>query len=305
VKVRLLGTAAGGGFPQWNCACSNCDALRRGTIASQARHEFCAAISADGKSWFLLEAPSDVRAHVEQFVPLQPGGAVRGTRIEGVLLTGADLDQSLGLLTLREGPGLAVHATATVKNSLAAGLRLPAVLDCYSGATWHEPPRKASALLRCDGTPSGLKYAAFAAVGQSPRYLRGRRTELCTDRVGYLIIDETTGGRLIALPGFASLDDGTLDLIGNCHLLLIDGTFWSDDELRRTGAGMLSAAEMGHLPVGGPAGSLAAVGPVPARRKIYVHMNNTNPMLADDSAESLAVRQAGMEVGRDGIDFEL
>jgi pyrroloquinoline quinone biosynthesis protein B len=303
--VRLLGTAAGGGFPQWNCACRNCDGVRRGTVRARPRRECCATVSADGRRWFLLGAPPDVRAQVESFSPLLPTGALRGSPVEGALLTGADLDQVLGLLTLREGPLIAVHATAAVQRSLAAGLSLPSALEAYAGASWREPPL-APALLPCrDGSPSGLRYAAFVLPGRPPRYLRGRTGPAPGDCVGYVITDEATGGRLVVAPGVPALDEKVLDLLGGCDVLLLDGTFWTDDELRRCGVGDRSAVEMGHVPVGGPDGSLAAVAALPGRHKIYVHVNNTNPMLDEDSPEHEAVVGAGVEVGWDGLELEL
>jgi pyrroloquinoline quinone biosynthesis protein B len=314
VRVRLLGTAAGGGFPQWNCACPNCDGVRRGTIRARPRHECCAAVSADGRRWFLLNAPPDVRAGVESFPPLLPAGhapgALRGSAVEGVLLTGADLDQVLGLLTLREGPRLAVHATAAVRRSLAEGLALPTALEAYAGATWREPPEAEAPLTCRDGAPSGLRYSAFLLPGRPPRYLHGRAAPAPGDCVGYVLVDEASGGRLAVAPGLPALDGETLGLLGSCDAVLVDGTFWTDDELRRCGVGDRSAGEMGHVPVGGPDGSLALLGPLAnsTRRRcrtIYVHINNTNPMLVEDSPEQQAVVQAGVEVGRDGLELEL
>jgi pyrroloquinoline quinone biosynthesis protein B len=305
VKVRILGTAAGGGFPQWNCSCRNCDAVRNGTGRLVARREFCCAVSADGVRWFLLESPADVRSQLERTGPFLSIDTARASRIEGILLTGADLDQSLGLLTLREGPPMAVHATADVQNSLAEGLRLSRVLECYAGIDWREPPWELSPLCCRNGESSGLSYFAFSVSGHPPRYIRDRDEGSRGDRVGYVIVDETTRGRLVSLPGVAVLDKIACGWIENCDALLLDGTFWSDDELQRTAAGARSAMEMGHLPIGGPGGSLELVSLLGARRKIYVHINNTNPILFDGSVEYQAVLRAGMEVGCDGLELEL
>jgi pyrroloquinoline quinone biosynthesis protein B len=302
--VRLLGTAAGGGFPQWNCACPNCAGLRHGTVRASPRRECCVAVSADGQRWFLINAPAEVRALVESFPPLL-GAAVRGSGIAGVLLTGADLDQVLGLLVLREGPPLAVHATAAVRRSLAAGLGLPAALDACAGATWREPPETLAPLLTGGGESSGLRYAAVALPGQPPRYLRGRSEPSAGDCVAYVLVEEATGAQLVVAPGVGSLDEVTLGRLGACDAVLLDGTFWSDDELPRLGIGVVRAVEMGHLPVGGSGGSLEALAPLPVRRKVYVHINNTNPMLIEDSPQRQAVKAAGVEVGWDGLELEL
>jgi pyrroloquinoline quinone biosynthesis protein B len=305
MRVQLLGTAAGGGFPQWNCNCPNCRAVRAGAAGLRPRTQACTAVSADGQSWFLLNASPDLRAQIESFGPLRCRGAARGSGIRGVLLTSADLDHTLGLLLLREGGRLAVHATAAVRQALDAGLRLGDVLACYAGLDWHEPHAAAAPLLLADDSPSGLQYAAFAVPGKPPRYREGRAAPAAGDTVGYLILDERTRGRLAFVPGAAALDAVTLDRLRGCDLVLLDGTFWSGDEMQTLGVGRLSAAEMGHLPVGGPCGSLAHVAALGAGRTVYVHINNTNPMLRAGSPEHRAVLGAGAEVGEDGWEFNL
>src|SRR5689334_20164676 len=140
MRVRLLGTAAGGGFPQWNCGCVNCQAVRSGDGRASARTQTCVALSADGERWFLIGASPDIRAQFESFPPLRPEGRVRGSAVEGVLLAGADLDHVLGLFILREGGALCVHATAAVRRSVCDGLRLDAVLARYCRLEWREPP---------------------------------------------------------------------------------------------------------------------------------------------------------------------
>jgi pyrroloquinoline quinone biosynthesis protein B len=236
---------------------------------------------------------------------LIPACGVRGTAIEGVLLTGGDLDEVLGLLALREGPRLAVHATCAVRRSLEEGLALDLVLKSYAGIQWRDLPERLAPLCDRDGRPSGLCYTALALTGVPPRYLRGRGLPSSGDRVGYLIIDESTGGRVVIAPGVAELRAATLARLGDCDLLLLDGTFWSENELAGLGCGKLRATEMGHVPIGDAGGSLSAVGPIAVDRKIYVHINNTNPILNESSPERMAVEAAGMAVGVDGWEFEL
>ncbi len=305
MHVRLLGTAAGGGFPQWNCGCLNCEGVRRGTIQARPRTQSCAAVSADGRHWFLLNASPDVRVQIESFAPLQPRGTVRGTTIQGILVTSADLDHTLGLLMLREGGRLAVHATSSVRRALDEGLHLTEVHDCYGGVDWHHPPANLAPLTCADGTLSGLSYAAFPVPGKLPRYREGRTSPSGEDAVGYQFVDESTGERLVYVPGLAALDRDVLTRLRDADALLVDGTFWSDEEMRSVGVGGASARAMGHLPVGSEDGSLAALAPLPASRKIYVHINNTNPMLREDSPERRAVERAGVEVGWDGLEFTL
>jgi pyrroloquinoline quinone biosynthesis protein B len=263
------------------------------------------ALSADGERWFLLNASPDVRAQVESFAPLLPAAGVRGTGIEGVLLTSADLDHTLGLLLLREGDRLVVHATATVRRALADGLRLEEILSCYAGVTWREPPGELIPLRARGGEPSGLRYAAFPVPGKPPRYREGRAAPSPGDAVGYRFEDERTGGRLVFVPGAAALPDGVRAQLRDSDAVLLDGTFWGEREMQGLGAGALTASEMGHLPVGGAGGSLAAVADLPVPVKVYLHINNTNPILCEGSPERRAVEAAGAVVGHDGQELTL
>jgi pyrroloquinoline quinone biosynthesis protein B len=220
-----------------------------------------------------------------------------------VLLTNGDLDHSLGLLLLREGGRLTVHATATVRAALQNGLHMPALLERYGGADWHEPPRELAPLLTEGGRRSGISCAAFSVPGKPPRYLEGAASASPDDNVGYQLVDEATGRCLLFVPDCAAIDSALSRRLQNCDALLFDGTFWSEDEMIPLGG--RSASAMAHLPVGGPAGSLAALASLPIPRKIYVHVNNTNPMLLADSPERAAVTAAGLEVGEDGMELVL
>ena len=305
MHVRLLGTAAGGGFPQWNCACLNCEGVRRGTIRARPRTQSCAAVSSDGRRWFLLNASPDIRVQIESFDPLLPRGTVRGTAIQGILVTSADLDHTLGLLMLREGGRLIVYATPSVRRALDEGLHLSEVLDCYGGVDWRRPPTSLSPLVCADGSLSGLSYAAFSVPGKLPRYREGRDSTPGEDAVGYLLVDDFTGRRLVYVPGLAALDGDLLARLQDADAVLLDGTFWSDEEMQIVGAGGASARAMGHLPVGSEDGSLSALASLTAARKVYVHINNTNPMLREDSPERRDVEKAGVEVGWDRQEFTL
>jgi pyrroloquinoline quinone biosynthesis protein B len=306
MRVRLLGTAAGGGFPQWNCHCAHCRGVRTGRVPARARSQSGAAISAEGRRWFLLNASPDLRQQIEGFAPLRPAdGRTRSTPIEGVLLTNADLDHTVGLFSLREGGRLPVHATPSVRGALTQGVTIGPVLESYGGLEWREPPAELAPLFGADGTPSGLRYAAFSVPGKPPRYREGRVAPAADDGVGYCFVDERTGGQMLFIPDAAALDSDVLRQLPTCDVLLLDGTFWSNNEMERMGTGTASAAEMGHLPVGGVSGSLACIASLPISRRIYIHINNTNPMLIEDSPERAAVEAAGVEVGWDGLEFEL
>ncbi len=305
MRVRLLGTAAGGGFPQWNCGCLNCRAVRSGEARASARTQTCVAVSADERRWFLIGASPDIRAQIESFPPLQPADEVRGSMIDGILLTGADLDHVLGLFTLREGGGLRIHATATVRRALSDGLRLETVLGHYCRLEWLEPPDRSGPLPLRDGRPSGLRYEAFPAPGKPPKYMQGQVDPAADDCIGYVLEDERTLGRMAVLPCAAALTAEVLRQLRGCDVVLFDGTFWSENELSELHAGETPASAMGHLPVGGADGSLERIAQLPARRKIYLHINNTNPILLDDSPQRRQVDAYGVEVGRDGLELEV
>jgi pyrroloquinoline quinone biosynthesis protein B len=230
---------------------------------------------------------------------------VRSTGVEAVLLTNADLDHTLGLLVLREGERLPVHATPAVQEALVEGLRLGPVLESYCGIEWRTPPGELQPLRLRDGVPSGLSYTAFPVAGKPARYREGRAAPSPEDNVGYLLHDDVTGGRLVFIPTAARLDAANLRRMRRDDLLLLDGTFWSEDEMIARGVGRRTAAEMGHLPVGGPDGSLTFLRSTTVTRAVYVHMNNTNPMLVEDSPECQRVHEADAEIGWDGMEFEV
>ena len=303
MRIILLGTAAGGGLPQWNCNCPNCRGARAGSARITPRTQSSAAVSADGRAWFLLNASPDLRVQLEGVPRLHPPAtAPRSTRIEAILLTNADLDHTLGLLLMREGGKIHVHATPQVRKALTRGISLAPTLESFGGIRWTKPPEKLSPLLRRDGSRSGLQYQAVNVVGKPPRFMKGRQSKGSGHSVGYRIVDEKSGGRLLFLPDIAVLDGQTVDALSDCDVLLFDGTFWSENEMRKLG-GNLSAKQMGHIPIGGRQGSLKQLAPLPVTRKIYTHINNTNPMLRKGSPECAAVRAAGVEIGRDGMEI--
>jgi pyrroloquinoline quinone biosynthesis protein B len=304
MRIHLLGTAAGGGVPQWNCACAVCREARVANGRVRPRTQSSVAISVDGRSWFLLNASPDIRAQMENFQPLQPAtGKGRHSPIEGVLITNADLDHTLGLMLLREGEKLRVHATQNVREALTEGISFQPVLESFCGTEWIEPPVAPEPLLLRDGSASGLMYQAVPLTGKPPRFMKTKTTE--GNVIGYQITDIKTGGRLLFLPDMASLNETVLRWLPQCDALLFDGTFWSETEMRDQGLGTLCAADMGHAPISGATGSLNVLAQLKVRHKIYTHINNTNPILIEDSTEAAAVRAAGCVVGRDGISLEI
>jgi pyrroloquinoline quinone biosynthesis protein B len=263
------------------------------------------AVSADGARWFLLGVSPDVRTQIESFASLLPTRKVRGTAIEGLLLANGDLDHVLGLLQLREGEPLVVHTTHWVRRLLTDGLGLTATLTRYCGLAWREAPAEPVPLCYRDGSPSGLSYATVPVPGKPPRYCGRSTVATLGPCVGYRVIDDRTGAQLVFVPSLAFLDDALAAELDGCDCLLLDGTFWSEEELRVAGVARDSAADMGHLPIGGSSGSLARIAPLAIPRKVYVHINNTNPILIEDSPERMAVAAAGAEVGWDGCELHL
>jgi pyrroloquinoline quinone biosynthesis protein B len=262
----------------------------------------------DGERWFLIGASPDIRPQLEMLPRRTPGGSVRCSVIEGVLLPSGDLDQVLGLFSLREGDPPRVFATPAVRLALCEGLNLGGVLGAYGGVEWLPlATERPSTLPWSDGRSSGITCLAFGLSGKPPKYRERVALPDPLDAVGFRLVDEQTGGRLIVAQGLANLDDLLIDRLGDCDLLLIDGTFWSERELAETVRLGTSApaSAMGHLPVGGVGGSLDQLAELPVARKIYLHINNTNPMILDDSSERREVEAAGFEVGCDGQEFSL
>jgi pyrroloquinoline quinone biosynthesis protein B len=306
MRIKLLGTAAGGGVPQWNCNCPVCIEARRLGGRVRPRTQSSAAVSADGSTWFLLNASPDIRQQILDAPALGPGNSQsRGSGIAGVLLTNADIDHSLGLLLLREGGRLPVYATDAARETLTTGISVAPVLETFCGIEWIQPPLNPEPLPKADGSESGLVFQAIPLAGKSPRFADAARAKAGADChvVGYRIHDRSTGGGLLYLPNLAEFEDHLTPLLADANAILFDGTFWSDNEMIERGVGTQTATAMGHLPISGEAGSLARLRPLKARHKIYVHINNTNPILFEDSPERAEVERAGCSVGSDGTEI--
>ncbi|HYH31343.1 MAG TPA: pyrroloquinoline quinone biosynthesis protein PqqB [Pseudonocardia sp.] len=294
--IRVLGSAAGGGFPQWNCDCPGCRAVRDGSRPCRPRTQSSVAVSADRDRWFLLNASPDVLTQIGSSPALHPR-AGRATPLDGVLLTDAELDHTLGLLLLREGRGVDVHATEAVRDALTEGTSLLRTLEAYCPVRWHPVVPEADTPLG-----DGLAYRAFD-VPTSKRARFGTGTEKGRV-VGYRLTDERTGRSAVYLPGVQDLAP-VRDQLQDCSCLLVDGTCWRDDELVELGLARRTARQMGHVPIDGPGGSLGLLAPLPIPRKIYVHINNTNPILLDDSPQRRIVEEHGMEVAMDAMEVDL
>jgi pyrroloquinoline quinone biosynthesis protein B len=298
VRVHILGSAAGGGSPQWNCRCEICEAVRTG-VRARPRTQSSVAIRGDEGPWYLVNASPDLRQQLEAFAPGE-AGTVRGPPFAGVLLTDAEIDHTAGLLLLRESAvPLRVFGDRGVERALRDGYPVLEMLQNYSGAQWTtlEPERE---------TPldaSSLTVEPFAAGGDAPRYLDGSGASL--EASGYVFRDRAGGGVVTYVPGLARVDDRVVQRLAGSDLVLIDGTFWTEDELPRLGFSTRSASDMGHVPLSGPGGTLELLSRLQRPRKALVHINNTNPVLLDDSPQRAAVQRAGVEVAYDGLEFHL
>ncbi|HEY1574328.1 MAG TPA: pyrroloquinoline quinone biosynthesis protein PqqB [Pseudonocardiaceae bacterium] len=294
--LRVLGSAAGGGSPQWNCGCPVCTAVRSG--AGLARTQSSVAISADGLRWFLINASPDVRTQIEAFPGLHPHGSDRATPLEAVLLTDAELDHTLGLLLLREARALRLYATSAVRTTLCEGTGLLRTLERYCPVEWRAVVPGTDVPLADELSCLAFDVPTTKRARFGPGVDNGRV-------VGYRLTDERRGGTLVYLPGVQALTPALRAAIAGCDCLLIDGTCWRDDELIRLGLAGKTSREMGHLPVDGPDGTLAQLPSLRVGRTIFVHMNNTNPILLEYAPERRIVEDSGMEVAMDGLEVEV
>ena len=325
MRVKILGSAAGGGFPQWNCACPNCRTLRAGTFRGKARTQAEIAISAgsgsqesgfeesgseaEKQSWFLLGASPDLRAQIEGTPELHPRQGVRQSPIAGAVLTNADIDHVLGLLLLRELQPLRVYATDSVRRIVSEDNSMFGMLQRIPGqVAWTSfTPRTVFPLESPVGEDSGLRCRALSLGTHFPAYVSPQRqSQLSPEEASLgLIVRTSSGKRLAYLPAVPQIDDALMKELESADVLLFDGTFWSDDELIRIQGSGQTARQMGHVPVSSADGSLSKLAGLRGPRKIYVHINNTNPMLNEAGPEYRQVREAGWEIAEDGWQFDL
>ena len=293
MRIIILGAGAGGGLPQWNCGCANCDAARAGRLAAMTQS--AVAVSADGESWAIINASPDIRAQLAATAALHPSG-LRDTPLRSVLLTNGDIDHVAGLLTLRESQPFDLFATPTIHRVLADNPVFAAVNPALV-------PRREIALDTPFPLAPGLTATLFAVPGKVPLYLEGETVQ--TD-----LIAETTvgveltanGRRALYIPGCADLPDWLLARIDGADALLFDGTLWTDDEMIAAGLGQKTSRRMGHMPV---RDSLTRLAGTQTGQRVYIHMNNSNPLCDPASAEAAHVRAAGWQIGRDGLEITL
>jgi pyrroloquinoline quinone biosynthesis protein B len=302
----ILGAAAGGAFPQWNSNAVACQRARARDERARPRSQASVAVSSDRDSWFLLNASPDLRQQIEATPCLQPRRGLRSSPIAGVVLTGGDVDAIAGLLTLRERHAFTVYATIRIHAILDAN----PIFDVLARDVVIRQPIAVGAramLARPDGSPSGLSVELFPVPGKLPLYLEnaGKPPDIGEgeETVGAEISDGDR--RLVFIPGCAGMTEGLAQRLHGADVVLFDGTLWTDDEMLRAGLGSKTGLRMGHMSVSGPNGTIAAFRSIDVGRKVLLHINNSNPILLDDSPERAEATAAGWEVAYDGMEIRL
>ncbi|ABM95539.1 pyrroloquinoline quinone biosynthesis protein PqqB [Methylibium petroleiphilum] len=310
MKVLVLGSGAGGGCPQWNCNCAMCAAARNGSRLIRPRTQSSIAISPDGQRWVLLNASPDIGQQLRVQPALHPKHGLRDSPIKAVVLMDAQIDHATGLLSLREGPPIELYVTPCVFEDLTTGLPILTVLDHYCGVHWHMLPvagEQRVAEFSVDGFET-LRFRAVAIPGKAPPYSPHRHDPKVGDNIALEVTDRMTGKRLFYAPGLADVGDVELQWMRDADCLLVDGTFWTEDEMVQAGLGSKFASDMGHLPQSGSpqrGGMMDALDRTGAHRKLLIHINNSNPILDDYGAERAELARRGIEVAHDGMEIVL
>lgn len=306
MRILVLGSAAGGGFPQWNCNCSGCRAARDGKAIRRTQSSL--AVTSDGKSWFLLNASPDLRQQIGTYACFHPRSGARDSPIAGAVITSGDVDHVAGLLNLRESQKLSLFATGRV----LAALRANSIFGVLNGdyvVRRELPLEQPTELCDASGRATGLQITAFAVPGKVALYLEnlaagpGFGTE-AGDIVG-LEVRAGAAKRFFYIPGCANMTPELGRRLRGAPLVFFDGTLWRDDEMIAAGMGTKTGQRMGHMSMAGAEGSIAAFAGAGVGRKIFIHINNTNPVLLEDSPERDAATAAGWEIAHDGMEIDL
>ena len=302
--IHVLGSAAGGGFPQWNCNCSNCAGLRASTIKATPRTQSSIIVGNGSSDWVLINASPDVLTQIKNTPALQPARHIRDSGIAAVVLMDAQVDHVTGLLMLRERSSpLPIYATPQVFEDLTSGLPLVNTLEHYCKTDQHV----------IDINQGAFEVAALANIrfepvplsSKAPPYSPHRHDPHVGDNIGLLITDQTSGKTAFYAPGLGTIEPQVEQAMHRADVLLVDGTFWTDDEMIKQGLSAKRAIDMGHLAQSGKGGMIEALEPYANKRRILIHINNTNPILCDDSPEAKQLLALGIEVAYDGMHIEV
>jgi pyrroloquinoline quinone biosynthesis protein B len=278
--------------------------VRRGRVNARPRTQSSIAVTGDGHRWVLFNASPDILTQFQAFPELQPARGLRDTALAAVILIDSQVDHTTGLLMLREGKALRVHCTDCVQEDLTTGNPLFKILDHYCGVNWVPMSTASQTSFNVEGV-TGLSFQAVALVSKAPPYSPHRDQPHTGDNVGILIRDEATGRSLFYAPGLGEFEPHLHGIFEQADCLLVDGTFWTDDELVRLGVSGKRARDMGHLPQSGSGGMIEVLSAYTHPRKVLIHINNTNPILDEDSPERRRLVEAGIELAYDGMDIVL
>lgn len=312
MKILVLGSGAGGGWPQWNCNCRLCSGQRNGEVRGSARTQSSIAVSTDGQDWVLLNASPDLGQQLRTQPQLHPQHGPRHTPIRGVVLLDAQVDHVTGLLSLREGPPIRLYATPAVFEDLTTGLPILPVLEHYCGVQWHMLPVAGDvkrARFQVDGLDD-LQFEAVAIPGNAPPFSPRRHDPTVGDTIALRVRDRRTGQRLFYAPGLADVGPDECRWLQDADCVIVDGTFWAEASMLGTHLDHPAPAlERGHVPqrtrADGAPGMIDLLNGAPARRKVLIHIHNSNPILDDDSHERRELEAHGIEVAYDGMEIQL
>ena len=302
--IHVLGAGAGGGFPQWNCNCPNCKGLRNNTIKATARTQSSITVSSDGVNWVVFNTSPDILTQLAAFPTLQPEREVRDTAIQGIIYIDSQIDHTTGLLMLREGCPHEIYCSDMVYEDLTTGFPLFKMLKHWNGGiNRHSIPLNGDSFT----IPNidDLEFTAIAVSGKAPPYSPHRHDAHIGDNIGVKITDTRTGKSLFYAPGLGQISDATRSVMNEADCLLVDGTFWQEDEMAVVGLGDRKAADMGHLPQSGDGGMMDVLREMDKPRKILIHINNTNPILNEESEQRSRLHKENIEVAFDGMDIEI
>ncbi|MBX2886481.1 MAG: pyrroloquinoline quinone biosynthesis protein PqqB [Granulosicoccus sp.] len=305
MKIRVLGSAAGGGFPQWNCNCPMCDGHRRGAITSTSRTQSSIIVSDTGVDWVLFNASPDILTQIQACPVLQPARAKRDTGIKSIVLMDAQIDHTTGLLMLREHKSpLSIWCTEPVREDLSQGNPLFGVLEHYCGIDWHElVPGESEVSIPGADT---IAMKTLPLTSNAPPYSPHRDKPVLGDTLGMLMTDTESGKRVFYAPGLGEMESHVWAAMQTADVVLVDGTMWTDVEMISNGLSQKTARSMGHLPQSGPGGMIEWLDKLPgSTRKILIHINNSNPILDENGEQRAILKEHGIEVASDGLEIEI
>jgi pyrroloquinoline quinone biosynthesis protein B len=306
MKLKVLGSSAGGGFPQWNCNCRNCDGVRRGTLNAKRRTQSSIVVSANGVDWLLVNASPDLLAQIAAHPELQPARRPRDSGIAAVVTMDAQIDHVTGLLMLRErDTPLPLYVTDPVLQDLTTGFPVISLLEHYCGVERHRIALDGSSFA-IPALP-GIRIEALPLSSKAPPYSPHRHVPHRGDNIGLTFIDEASGKKAFYAPGLGAIEPHVLDAMRGADLLLVDGTLWTQNEMIELGLSRKTGTDMGHLAQTGAGGMIEVLDSIDraGMRKVLIHINNTNPILVEDGPERRILARHGIEVAYDGMAFEL